>query len=102
MGYVEDDFLQKQREDDDLEHFAVHDVESVVNEGRKYAIDAAIVRTMKMRKVMMHNELVMEVISQLVSCRCRGLSAHHLTGCVRRRTRCSSPTLASFANASRS
>lgn len=36
-----------------------------VNKDRRYAIDAAIVRTMKSRKVLQHQQLVMEVIQQL-------------------------------------
>lgn len=36
-----------------------------VDKDRRYAIDAAIVRTMKSRKVLKHQELVMEVIQQL-------------------------------------
>ena len=33
-----------------------------VNEDRKHAIEAAIVRTMKMRKVMMHNQLMTDLL----------------------------------------
>lgn len=36
-----------------------------VDKDRRYAIDAAIVRTMKSRKVLAHQTLVMEVIQQL-------------------------------------
>lgn len=36
-----------------------------VDKDRRYAIDAAIVRTMKSRKVLQHQQLVMEVIQQL-------------------------------------
>lgn len=36
-----------------------------VDKDRRYAIDAAVVRTMKSRKVMGHQALVMEVVQQL-------------------------------------
>jgi cullin 1 len=36
-----------------------------VDKERKYTIDAAIVRTMKSRKVLQHQQLVMEVVGQL-------------------------------------
>ena len=36
-----------------------------VDKDRRYAIDAAIVRTMKSRKVLQHQQLVMEVVQQL-------------------------------------
>jgi hypothetical protein len=36
-----------------------------VDKDRRYAIDAAIVRTMKARKAMQHQQLVLEVVSQL-------------------------------------
>ena len=42
------------------------EAENVMNEDRKHAIEAAIVRTMKIRKVMMHNQLVLEVIATAV------------------------------------
>lgn len=39
----------------------MEDVES----DRKYLVDAAIVRTMKSRKAMLHQQLIMEVVAQL-------------------------------------
>ena len=36
-----------------------------VDQDRRYAIDAAIVRTMKARKVLKHQELMLEVVTQL-------------------------------------
>ena len=36
-----------------------------VDKDRRYAIDAAIVRTMKSRKVLPHQQLVLEVVTQL-------------------------------------
>lgn len=36
-----------------------------VDKDRRFAIDAAIVRTMKSRKAMQHQQLVLEVVSQL-------------------------------------
>ncbi len=36
-----------------------------VDKDRRFAIDAAIVRTMKSRKQMQHQQLVLEVVSQL-------------------------------------
>merc|ERR1712224_186474 len=36
-----------------------------VDKDRRYAIDAAVVRTMKARKVLKHQELMQEVIQQL-------------------------------------
>ena len=36
-----------------------------VNKDRRYAIDAAVVRTMKARKVLKHSELMQEVLAQL-------------------------------------
>merc|ERR1719199_1108306 len=36
-----------------------------VDKDRRYAIDAAIVRTMKSRKVLPHQQLVLEVVQQL-------------------------------------
>jgi len=36
-----------------------------VDKDRRYAIDAAIVRTMKSRKVLQHQQLVLEVVQQL-------------------------------------
>jgi cullin 1 len=39
----------------------IEDVES----DRKYLVDAAIVRTMKSRKAMLHQQLIMEVVAQL-------------------------------------
>jgi len=40
-------------------------VEADVDKDRRYAIDAAIVRTMKSRKVLPHQQLVLEVVQQL-------------------------------------
>jgi len=40
-------------------------VEEEVDKDRRYAIDAAIVRTMKSRKVMQHQQLTLEVVQQL-------------------------------------
>jgi len=36
-----------------------------VDKDRRYAIDAAIVRTMKSRKALQHQQLVLEVVQQL-------------------------------------
>ena len=36
-----------------------------VDKDRRYAIDAAVVRTMKSRKVLQHQQLVLEVVQQL-------------------------------------
>lgn len=36
-----------------------------VDKDRRFAIDAAVVRTMKSRKVLQHQQLIMEVIQQL-------------------------------------
>jgi hypothetical protein len=36
-----------------------------VDKDRRYAIDAAIVRTMKSRKALQHQALVLEVVAQL-------------------------------------
>ena len=36
-----------------------------LDKDRRYAIDAAIVRTMKSRKVLQHQQLTMEVVQQL-------------------------------------
>ncbi len=36
-----------------------------VDKDRRYAIDAAVVRTMKSRKVLKHQQLVVEVVQQL-------------------------------------
>lgn len=36
-----------------------------VDKDRRYAIDAAVVRTMKSRKVLKHQQLVLEVVQQL-------------------------------------
>ena len=36
-----------------------------VDKDRRFAIDAAVVRTMKSRKAMQHQQLVLEVVSQL-------------------------------------
>ena len=40
-------------------------VEADVDKDRRYAIDAAIVRTMKSRKVLPHQQLVLEFVQQL-------------------------------------
>ena len=36
-----------------------------VDKDRRYAIDAAVVRVMKSRKVLQHSQLVVEVVAQL-------------------------------------
>ncbi|KAI6205209.1 CULLIN-2 domain-containing protein [Aphelenchoides besseyi] len=41
------------------------ETEEQVSQDRQYQIDAAVVRTMKMRKTLVHNQLIAELISQL-------------------------------------
>ena len=55
-----------------------------VDKDRRFAIDAAIVRTMKSRRAMQHQQLVLEVVSQLsrmFKVR-RGCLAAWLLGCL--------------------
>lgn len=68
-----------------------------VDKDRRYAIEAAIVRTMKSRKQMQHQQLVLEVVSQLsrmfkVGASSGGRCGFGRFGCIQINPGCGAPT----------